>query len=62
MIHGFGHHAKGMTVGCCSGGSDTDLIDNYAVDPITGSTGMRVQFVQVRAINPDKELYPCAMG
>jgi thiosulfate reductase / polysulfide reductase chain A len=62
MIHGFGHHAEGMTVGCCSGGSDTDLIDNYAVDPITGSTGMRVQFVQVRALSPDKELYPCAMG
>jgi thiosulfate reductase/polysulfide reductase chain A len=62
MIHGFGHRSKGLTVGCCSGGSDTDLIDNYAVDPITGSTGMRVQFVQVRAVNPSKELYPCAMG
>ena len=62
MIHGFGHRSKQMRLSCCSGGSDTDVIDHYAVDPITGSTGMRVQFVRVRPINPGKELYPCAMG
>jgi thiosulfate reductase/polysulfide reductase chain A len=62
MIHGFGHRSKDMRLACCTGGSDSDVIDEYAVDPITGSTGMRVQFVRVRAVNPDKELYPCAMG
>jgi len=62
MIHGFGHRSKQMRLACCSGGSDTDVIDNYAVDPITGGTGMRVQYVRIRPVNPDKELYPCAMG
>jgi thiosulfate reductase/polysulfide reductase chain A len=59
MVHGFGHRAAGMTLACCSGGSDTDVIDNYAIDPITGSTGMRVQLVRVRPADPRTEAKPC---
>jgi thiosulfate reductase/polysulfide reductase chain A len=62
MIHGFGHRSREMHLACCSGGSDTDVIDNYAVDPITGCTGMRVQLVRIKPINPDRKLYPCATG
>jgi thiosulfate reductase / polysulfide reductase chain A len=62
MIHGFGHRSPQMRLACCSGGADSDVIAHYALDPISGSTGMRVQFVRVRAVDPTKELYPCAMG
>jgi thiosulfate reductase/polysulfide reductase chain A len=62
MIHGFGHDSKRLRKAFGLGGSDTVLIDNYAVDPISGGTGMRVQFVRVIAADSKKELYPCAMG
>ncbi len=60
MVHGFGHHSPGLKLTTGIGGSDTDLLDNYAVDPLTGSTGMRVQFVKLRAADPDTELESCA--
>jgi len=60
MVHGFGHAAPGLSRACCSGGNDTDLIDRYVVDPISGSTGMRTEFVTLKAVDPDEELYPCA--
>jgi len=60
MVHGFGHRSSKLRLACCSGGSDTDVITNYAVDPITGSTGMRVQFVKIRPADPDAEVKPCA--
>jgi thiosulfate reductase/polysulfide reductase chain A len=59
MVHGFGHRSPEMRLACCSGGSDTDLIDDYAVDPISGSTGMRVQLVRVRPADPHAEAKPC---
>jgi thiosulfate reductase/polysulfide reductase chain A len=62
MVHGFGHRAKGMRLACCSGGSDAEVIHHYRVDPITGATGMRVQFVRVRPADPDAEVKPCATG
>jgi hypothetical protein len=31
------------------GGSDSDVIAAYAVDPIGGTTGMRIEHVSVRA-------------
>ncbi len=60
-VHGFGHRAPGLRQTCCTGGSDTDVIDDYAVDPISGGTGMRVQFVRVRPLDDaEREMYPCA--
>jgi thiosulfate reductase/polysulfide reductase chain A len=48
MVHGFGHRSKALSRACGKGGSDSDLIDTYAVDPMSGTTGMRTQFVSVR--------------
>jgi thiosulfate reductase/polysulfide reductase chain A len=62
MIHGFGHRSREMSLACCVGGSDSEVIEHYAVDPISGATGMRVQFVTIRAADPDEELLPCATG
>lgn len=60
MVHGFGILSQKLRLACCSGGSDTDVISNYVVDPITGSTGMRVQFVKIRPATPGTEVKPCA--
>jgi thiosulfate reductase/polysulfide reductase chain A len=49
MVHGFGHRAPGLRRARGQGGDDTAVIADYAVDPISGSTGMRTQFVAVRA-------------
>jgi thiosulfate reductase/polysulfide reductase chain A len=49
MVHGFGHRSKALSRAYGKGGSDSDLIDTYAVDPMSGTTGMRTQFVSVRA-------------
>ncbi len=57
--HGFGHKAPGLSRACCTGGNDTALIMDYAVDPISGANGMRNQFVTIRSIDPSKEVYPC---
>jgi len=62
MIHGFGHSSKGLTNACCMGGSDAELIRGYVVDGISGSTGMRTEFVKVTPAEGGKEKYPCAMG
>jgi thiosulfate reductase/polysulfide reductase chain A len=50
MIHGFGHRSKGLRRANERGASDSDLIRNYALDPIGGTTGMRTQFIKVRAV------------
>ena len=47
MIHGFGHEAPGLRRANGRGGDDTALIDRYAVDPVSGTTGMRTAFVTV---------------
>jgi thiosulfate reductase / polysulfide reductase chain A len=49
MVHGFGHGARGLSRARGKGASDSDLIRDYALDPIGGTTGMRTQFVRVRA-------------
>ncbi|MFH1176470.1 MAG: molybdopterin-dependent oxidoreductase [Acidobacteriota bacterium] len=61
MVHGFGHRSPALGLACCSGGSDTDVMRDYRVDPITGATGMRVQFVRLRPAAPGSEVKPCAM-
>ena len=49
MVHGFGHRAPGLSRAHGRGGDDAALIADYAVDPISGSTGMRTEFVTVHA-------------
>jgi thiosulfate reductase/polysulfide reductase chain A len=49
MVHGFGHRAPGLSRAHGRGGDDAAVIADYAVDPISGSTGMRTQLVTVRA-------------
>ena len=61
-VHGFGHRSRDLSRACCTGGSDSLLIENYAVDPISGCTGMRTEFVTLESADPDRELYPCATG
>ncbi len=48
MVHGFGHRAPRLRRANGKGASDSDLIRNYAIDPIGGTTGMRTEFVRVR--------------
>ncbi len=62
MVHGFGHRAPKLRNAHGTGGSDSILIDKYAVDPISGSTGMRTEFVKVRPADSNAEVFPCATG
>jgi thiosulfate reductase / polysulfide reductase chain A len=48
LVHGFGHWAARLSRARGRGADDTAVIDDYAVDPISGSTGMRTQLVTVR--------------
>ena len=54
MVHGFGHTSPGLSRARGMGGSDSEVIATYAVDPIAGTTGMRSQFVKVRAAGAGK--------
>ena len=47
MVHGFGHNAPGLSRANGRGASDTALITNYVLDPISGGAGMRVNFVRL---------------
>lgn len=47
MVHGFGHNAPRLSRAHKSGADDQQLITRYKVDPITGGTGMRVNFVKI---------------
>jgi len=60
MVHGFGHRSKRLKIACCTGGNDTDVIHDYVVDPISGATGMRTQFITIHPLKRAEELYPCA--
>jgi thiosulfate reductase/polysulfide reductase chain A len=48
MVHGFGHRAPGLTRTNGRGGDDTALIRGYALDGMSGATGMRTEFVTVQ--------------
>jgi thiosulfate reductase / polysulfide reductase chain A len=54
MVHGFGHTSRGLSRARGMGGSDSEVIASYAVDPIGGTTGMRTQHVKVRAAGAGK--------
>jgi thiosulfate reductase/polysulfide reductase chain A len=47
MSHGFGHNAPGLSLANGKGASDAALITRYALDPICGGAGMRVNFVRI---------------
>jgi thiosulfate reductase/polysulfide reductase chain A len=54
MVHGFGHRSRALSRADGVGGDDGAVIDDYATDPISGSNGMRTQFVTVRAARAGK--------
>lgn len=47
MVHGFGHTAPAMKRANGRGASDTALQTRYALDPICGGAGLRVNFVRL---------------
>lgn len=47
MAHGFGQQAPGLTNAYGKGASDAQLITRYALDPISGGAGLRVNFVKM---------------
>jgi thiosulfate reductase/polysulfide reductase chain A len=47
MVHGFGHRAPQMRRANAMGASDTVLQTRYALDPISGGAGMRINFVRI---------------
>lgn len=48
LIHGFGQRSQRLSNAQGRGADDQSLITNYVIDPIAGTTGMRVNFVQIR--------------
>jgi thiosulfate reductase/polysulfide reductase chain A len=47
MTHGFGQNAPGLTLANGKGASDVKLQTRYALDPISGGAGMRINFVRL---------------
>lgn len=47
MVHGFGHNAPDMHLANGKGMSDACLQTRYALDPICGGAGLRVNFVRL---------------
>jgi thiosulfate reductase/polysulfide reductase chain A len=47
MVHGFGQDSAGLTRANGKGASDSKLQTRYALDPISGGAGMRVNFVRI---------------
>ena len=47
MVHGFDSSSKELRLAYGKGADDQGLVTRYAIDPICGSTGMRVNFVKV---------------
>ena len=47
MPHGFGQNSEGLSRANGRGASDTELQTRYALDPISGGAGMRVNFVKI---------------
>ncbi len=47
ITHGFGHNSRQLTHAYKRGVDDSALMTQYAVDPLSGGTGMRVNFVRL---------------
>jgi thiosulfate reductase / polysulfide reductase chain A len=50
MVHGFGHYAPGLRRADRRGASDAALQTRYALDPISGGAGLRINFVKLVAV------------
>lgn len=48
MVHGWGHTSSGLKYAKGRGADDSELVTRVNVDPVMGSTGMRVNFVSVQ--------------
>ena len=48
MVHGFATNSRELTKAYKKGADDQGLVTRYAVDPICGGTGMRVNFVRIK--------------
>jgi thiosulfate reductase/polysulfide reductase chain A len=59
IIHGFGSRSSGLSRTFSMGGSDTVMIDKYAVDPVTGTTGMRTEFIHLEPASREEIIHPC---
>jgi len=55
IVHGFGHTNKKLTRAYGKGIADSELITKIKIDPITGGTGMRSNFVTLLTENPHKK-------
>lgn len=51
MVHGYGHDAKGLTRANGRGASDAALQTRYALDPISGGAGLRINFVRLERVS-----------
>lgn len=49
MVHGFGSESEGLSKAYKRGADDQGLITRFNIDPISGSSGMRVNFVKIEA-------------
>jgi len=47
LAHGWGHDSEGLSRANGVGASDTKLQTSYALDPISGGAGMRVNYVRI---------------
>ncbi|MEN8238612.1 MAG: molybdopterin-dependent oxidoreductase [Actinomycetota bacterium] len=47
ITHGYGHNSRQLTRAYKKGVDDSALMTKYAVDPLSGGTGMRVNFVRL---------------
>ena len=47
MVHGFGHNSRLLKKAYGKGASDNQLMTRVKLDPLSGSTGMRVNFVRI---------------
>jgi len=56
MVHGFGHKDKRLTRAYGKGVCDSELMTKVLIDPESGGTGMRSNFVTFITENPGKEV------
>ncbi len=55
LPHGFGHTNKHLSRTYGKGASDTEMITKVLIDPETGGTGMRNNFVKILTVKPQKK-------
>jgi thiosulfate reductase/polysulfide reductase chain A len=53
MVHGFGSRSRRLKNAFMQGADDNRMISRFALDPISGATGMRVNFVKINKDTAD---------